>query len=49
MPAMKRLALPDAFPKNYGVQNDLLEIYGLMPAQIAATVVKALGQRELVA
>jgi transketolase len=49
MPAMKRLALPDAFPKNYGVQNDLLEIYGLMPAQIAATVAKALGQRELVA
>jgi transketolase len=49
MPRIKRLALPDAFPKNYGVQNDLFEIYGLMPPQIAATVEKALGQRELVA
>jgi hypothetical protein len=29
-----RLALPDAFPHKYGAQNDLLEIYGLMPHQI---------------
>jgi transketolase len=38
MPRMKRLALPDEFPKNYGLQSDLLEIYGLTGEQIAETV-----------
>lgn len=41
-PLIKRIALPDAFPKNYGVQNDLFEIYGMMPDQIAQTVSDAL-------
>ncbi len=38
MPWMKRIALPDSFCKNYGVQNDLFEIYGLAPRQIARVV-----------
>ena len=39
-PPIVRLGLPDAFPHNYGLQDDLFEIYGLMPAQIAARVAK---------
>ncbi len=38
MPPVVRLGLPDAFPHKYGLQEDLFEIYGLMPEQIAATV-----------
>ena len=49
MPRMARLALPDAFPTKYGVQTDLLEFYGLMPHQIAASVTKALSKEEMVA
>jgi transketolase len=49
MPRMKRIALPDAFPKNYGVQNDLFGLYGLMPDQIAATVEETIGRFELTA
>jgi transketolase len=49
LPRIRRLALPDAFPHKYGVQNDLLEIYGLMPDQIAATVSNALSKQEMVA
>jgi transketolase len=43
MPHMKRIALPDSFCKNYGVQNDLFEIYGLTPRQIAATIIEKVG------
>jgi transketolase len=49
LPRIMRLALPDAFPHKYGVQNDLLEIYGLMPHQIAGSISKALSKKELVA
>jgi transketolase len=49
MPRVKRIALPDAFPKNYGGQADLFEIYGLLPEQIAGTVADALGRFELTA
>jgi len=42
MPPTIRLGLPDAFPHKYGSQDDLLEIYGLMPDQIAARVTKSL-------
>ncbi|WP_158812816.1 transketolase family protein [Methylocapsa sp. S129] len=49
MPRMKRIALPDAFSKNYGVQNDLFDVYGLTPRQIAATVHNTLDQYKLVA
>ncbi|MBR1266096.1 hypothetical protein JQ629_01080 [Bradyrhizobium sp. AUGA SZCCT0222] len=43
MPWMKRIALPDRFCKNYGVQNDLFEVYGLSPKQIARTVIDKVG------
>jgi transketolase len=49
MPLVRRIALPDAFPHHYGVQDDLFALYGLAPAQIAATVEKALDARPLVA
>ena len=45
MPRVKRLALPDAFPHHYGTQNDLLQLNGLMPDQIAESVADALGRR----
>ena len=37
-PLSMRLGLPDAFPHNYGLQEDLFEVYGLTAEQIAATV-----------
>ena len=43
IPHMKRIALPDKFCKNYGVQNDLFEIYGLSARQIASTVTEKLS------
>jgi len=43
MPHMKRIALPDSFCKNYGVQSDLFEVYGLSPRQIARTVIEKAG------
>lgn len=49
MPHMKRIALPDSFSKNYGVQNDLFDIYGLTPKKIAKTVADKLGHSALVA
>ena len=49
MPRIKRIALPDAFCKNYGVQKDLFEIYGLEPHQIAATVTSTLERHRLAA
>jgi transketolase len=44
MPHMKRIALPDSFCRNYGVQNDLFEIYGLSPHQIARTITNKLEE-----
>ena len=38
MPRVKRIALPDSFTKNYGLQNDLFEVFGLTPPQIARAV-----------
>lgn len=49
MPRIKRIALPDAFPKHYGVQADLFDVHGLLPHQIAETVTTTLGRIELVA
>lgn len=40
-----RLALPDAFPDDYGSQDHLLECAGLQPPQIAARVAAALAGR----
>ena len=38
MPRIKRLGIPDAFAHHYGSQDDLMEVYGLQPAQIARAV-----------
>lgn len=43
-PPVKRLGLADAFSKHYGFQNDLLEVNGLMPQQIAETTERFLNQ-----
>ena len=43
MPRVKRLALPDAFPRKYGSQEDHFEVFGLMPDQIAAAVSAAIA------
>jgi transketolase len=48
LPPVLRLGLPDAFPDKYGTQNDLWEIYGLTPPQIAAAVTKAVGAKAMV-
>lgn len=44
IPPVKRLGLSDAFAKHYGNQNDLLEINGLMPQQIAELTERFLHQ-----
>ena len=49
LPALVRIGLPDAFPHKYGVQEELFEIYGLAPAQIAARVSKSLKVKDKVA
>lgn len=38
LPQIVRLGIPDTFAKNYGVQDDLLDIYGLSPQKIAGSV-----------
>jgi len=42
VPAVKRMGIPDAFAKSYGTQDDLLETYGLQPAQISNAITEAL-------
>jgi len=49
LPALVRLGLPDAFPHKYGLQEELFEVYGLAPAQIAARVAKSLKVKDKVA
>jgi transketolase len=48
LPPLMRIGLPDAFPRKYGVQEELFEVYGLAPEQIAAAVGKT-AKKELVA
>ena len=48
-PPIKRLGLPDEFPHNYGQQDDLFDVYGLMPSQIAASVRAAARRKNKVA
>jgi transketolase len=43
-PPVKRLGLSDAFSKHYGTQNDLFEVNGLMPQQIAETTERFLNR-----
>ncbi len=38
LPKMHKLGLPDMFMKNYGLQDDLLEIHGLQPESIAKSI-----------
>jgi transketolase len=38
IPPIRRLGIPDVFAHHYGSQDDLMEIYGLQPPQIAQTV-----------
>ena len=47
VPSIKRIGLPDSFTHNYGSQDDLMELYGLQPPQIAATVREALREMAL--
>ena len=49
LPALVRIGLPDAFPHKYGLQEELFEVYGLAPAQIAALVSKSLKVKDKVA
>ena len=49
LPPLVRIGLPDAFPQKYGVQEELFEVYGLAPGQIAARVAKSLKVKEKVA
>jgi transketolase C-terminal domain/subunit len=49
LPPMVRIGLPDAFPHKYGLQEELFEVYGLAPGQIAARVGKSLKVQEKVA
>lgn len=44
LPALRRLAIPDVFATHYGVQDDLLELYGLQPHQIAAAISEAVNR-----
>jgi transketolase len=45
IPPLKRLGIPDAFAKKYGSQDDLMEIYGIQPPQIAQAVRDSLRVR----
>ena len=49
IPPVLRIGLPDAFPHKYGLQEELFEVYGLTPAQIAAGTVKSLKVKDKVA
>jgi transketolase len=42
IPILRRLAIPDVFPKEYGSQDTMLETFGLQPKQIAAAVQTAI-------
>jgi transketolase len=46
LPPMLRIGLPDSFPHKYGLQEDLFDEYGLMPAQIAASVANMVKTRK---
>jgi transketolase len=49
LPPLVRIGLPDAFPHKYGLQEELFEVYGLAPHQIAARIAKSLKVKEKVA
>ena len=43
-PELVAVGIPDVFPEKYGSQDDLMELYGLQPAQLADTAGRALGR-----
>jgi transketolase len=47
LPLIKRLGIPDDFAHKYGGQDDLMEVYGLQPKQIAETVRRTVGRRAV--
>ena len=47
LPPVKRLGIPDAFAKNYGSQDQLMELYGLQPPGIATVVRNGLRHRAV--
>jgi transketolase len=47
LPPVMRLGLPDAFPNKYGLQEDLFEVYGLNPEQIADAVAKTVKTEKV--
>lgn len=47
IPRIRRIALPDCFPRKYGTQADLFGVFGLTPAQIACTVSEAVNGKEM--
>jgi transketolase len=46
LPVLIRIGLPDAFPHNYGLQEEQFELYGLSPSQIADRVASSLKLKE---
>lgn len=47
LPPVKKFGLADAFAKNYGSQDDLLELSGLQPHQLAASVQEMLERLQV--
>ena len=43
----RRLGIPDAFAHKYGSQDQLMELYGLQPPEIAQAVRDGLGRRAV--
>jgi transketolase len=46
LPPIKRLGIPDVFAHKYGSQDQLMELYGLQPPEIAQTVRDGLQRRR---
>jgi transketolase len=46
LPSIKRLGIPDVFAHKYGSQDQLMELYGLQPPEIAQTVRDGLQRRR---
>lgn len=42
VPRLRRLGIPDVFPRDYGSQGELMDHFGLSPEAIAATALQAL-------
>lgn len=47
IPPVIRLGIPDRFPRNYGSQDELMELYGLQPPQIVDAIQRCLAERQV--